>query len=205
MPIDKKITLGFTWAEGDRYSQAICELHPRAAALAAIHEGRPFHYVPEEVKALFKARVLYWYNRIPVRICPVAEEPYDDLASMQKDIRENKLMRVRSRTHGPIIGHAFTFWRAVHDYYGHALHSNPFSLSGELDAYAVHSSGQFAFPDLCHPFIRSNVVLENAFRLNRGHFLCYPNSPHCPSKVVFDDTFFGPEAEWYAGARGGMR
>lgn len=200
---DPRIAFGWTWAAGDRYDQAVCEANPLAQRLAACLEESEYHQVPKWVAETMRARSMYWYEKIPVPVYFCTQEPYSNLKDMQDDVlgrneRKEKCLRVRGHKIGKVLGQGTQFWRAAHDYYGHCLMDAPFTLSGELESFAQHMR---QFPRACWPYIRSNVVLENAYRLNRGHFLCWPKGlPACPAKVVFDEDFFGRQEDWYSKA-----
>lgn len=183
----------------DRYSLAECATDANAIRLAACIENEPFWHMPDLVKGIMRERVVDLYDRIPVTVMWVPEEPYFSCEDMQKDVHEKKQLRVKHRMQGH-LGRDTEKWRAVHDFYGHFETLAPFNGSGELRAYARHAA---QFHPICHPYIWNNVVLENFFRLNRGRFLCYPNTPACPSKIVFDIAQFGPEQDWMRAHTGG--
>lgn len=179
----------------DRYSLALCEKDRNATELAWRLERFSHHQPPDWVKQVMKVRVAEMYAQmVKLRLQLIAcdGEPYMTSEDMQDDVLTNKRMFLRKRRLGPVVGHLTQEWRAVHDYFGHVLGKAPFTLSGELRAYSIHVN---EFPRVCWPFIWNNVVLENAFRLNRGHFLCL--NEQCSSKIVFDREHFGTKEDWY--------
>lgn len=190
MRAEAKIAAGFP--EGDRYVLAACETNQLAVDLARRLETRGdaerYYHPPDWVVHLLKARVADLLHDIPVMLIPCRGEPYLTSEDMQRDVRDNQQMYVRVRKQGPVVGAMTQSWRAVHDYYGHVLCHAPFTLSGELRAYIKHTA---QFPRACLPFLWNNVVLENAYRLNRGEFYC--KNFQCSSIIVFDDEEFGPE------------
>ncbi len=183
------------YIQEDRYSQTECELNPMSSRLAHYFETEAYHTVPLFARELMKSSVQRLFATIPIPVRWVAIEPYHNCPEMQRRVRDEGELLVLHHRSGHVTGHLTQQWRAVHDWFGHVLQDAPFSLSGEIEACGRHFN---QFPRVCHPFLRSTVVLENNFRLNRGHWLCWPpHLPACPAKVVFDANYFGPEALWY--------
>lgn len=176
----------------DRYSQSACEQDPQAAWLASCLETMPHHQPPESVKLRMKEVVLRLFADMPVRVLECKGEPYLQAEDMRRDVRDFGRLFVRKHMTGPVTGHLTWHWRAVHDYYGHVLGKADFTLRGEWAAYGRHVND---FPRACWPFLLNNVVTENAYRLNRGHFYC--DNVQCGSKIIYLAEHFGPQGHWY--------
>jgi hypothetical protein len=186
------IAAGFP-LDRDRYSLAECRIDPRASDLAARLEKQAMRLPPDWVKIRFREYVLRLYKDMPLTIYACAGEPYMNAEEMRRDAFDHKRMFVRHRQVCKVAGSDCQSWRAVHDYYGHVLQPGAdFTLSGEERAFIRHT---VQFPKFCWPYIWNNVVLENAYRLNRGHFLCYDKQ--CSSKIVHDTQEFGVQARFY--------
>lgn len=188
------------------YDLEACSKDPFSTELARrLEEGRkhldshtPLHRLdmPDWAKKLTKDWVWNLWEDMTQRLemidCP--HEPYKRVEEMRADVAKGRMF-YRLRHTGAVVGDLTSQWRAVHDYYGHVLGLGAFNLSGELAAYIAHTNGPAAFPRACHPFIWNNVVLENAFRTNRGHFYC--EIKQCPSAFIYDGLQFGPRNDWY--------
>lgn len=180
------------------YDHTMCEADPHASMLAARLErgAASVDFIPEWVKDRMKHVVAHLYREMSHRIelIPSSKpgEPYETAEAMIDDVLGNKRMVMRQRQSGPVVGALAQQWRAVHDYYGHVLNRASFTLRGELQAYASHV---MQFPRECLPFVWNNVVLENAFRLNRGRFDC--RQYQCGSTIIHDAEMFGPIGAFY--------
>ncbi len=159
-----------------------------ATELAARYEQLRYWHYPQSVKTAAIARTMELFNAIPIPVVLMEGcEPFQSAEDMLVYIRQHGYMPVRY--HGgnhAVFGFRFSEFRAVHDYYGHLLGLNAFTFQGEVRAYAVHAR---EYPREVLPAIWSNVVLENAYRVNRGHWLKY-GFAGSRSKITCDPVQF---------------
>lgn len=119
---------------------------------------------------------------IAVCMSPKAEEPYGSAEEMAERVRRTGLFIVRWRSAGSHpLGYLHKDFRVVHDWFGHIVPGNPFSMNGELAAFRTHVETKLFSRDVL-PLVWSEVVLENAYRLFHGHW-------HYISKPVFDPSW----------------
>lgn len=113
-----------------------------------------------------------WWHKI--------EEPYATAEEMADRVLKSGVFIVRPRRGGshPLGPTVHTLFRVVHDWYGHILEGNAFTMDGELAAFKSHAETKLFSKDVL-PLVWSEVVLENAYRLYHGHW-------HYISKPVFD-------------------
>lgn len=191
------ISLGFPMHD---YSRSACErtieAHEIARRFSEAVDARRWYHPPDWVIACLKKRVSELYQEMPVKVFIRAQiytvEPYRCMEEMRQDVFQNGRLQMRWHKTGPITGALTTEWRAVHDYYGHVLQNAPFTMRGEIVAFAKHCT---QFHPCCFPFIWNNVVAENVYRLVHGEFKCVVRQ--CPSPFVFDEFIFGcKQEEW---------
>lgn len=197
----EEIARGFP-VDADRYSRELCEKQPVARRLAdryyGLVEEKCWLNAPDAAKNVMRDTVMDFYRDLTHRIefIECAGEPYFTAEDMARDVEENQRMFVRLRSQGPFVGNLTQEWRVIHDVHAHIWGKCPFTFSGELAAFGVHTVGKYAFPPSCFPFIWNNVVLENTFRLVYGHFLHHNRQGG--SSIVYDAELFGPHAFYFA-------
>jgi len=105
---------------------------------------------PEVVKAYkkFADEVSDQYKILPVKIEWTKDDPYKSSKEMLEDVERNNRLRVFTggKAH-PLLGERDSAgislndkFRAVHDYFGHAMRGNQFGTNGEENAWLEHSN-----------------------------------------------------------------
>lgn len=126
------------------------EVDPRAAKLMArTYESLQSNPNDPQVRAAYKALVREvdaQYKSIEdagYHIEFVDKDPYKNSSEMMADLRDNRRLRVFRTGEGghPILSNAENErFRAVHDFFGHAVQGNQFGPKGEEAAYRAHSA-----------------------------------------------------------------
>lgn len=173
-------------AVNDRYP-LVLDCRPKVKAWADLYQHGHWYFAEPEI-------IRRWHLDIakalrPIKMCGVdicwshkTEEPYASTEEMRSRVRETGLFVVRWREPGSHpLGVSHNLFRVVHDWYGHILPNNPFTMDGELAAFRQHQH-EHLFHKTVLPLVWSEVVLENAFRLYHGHWLYI-------SKPVFDPNW----------------
>lgn len=166
----------------DRY-QLDLDCRPFVGDLATVYHHGHFWKVPDLTKRLWQAQCLRAFDKL-LRIVSVKFikddcEPYSTTAEMSSRISTEGVFLVRWRHPGSHpLGSSHSMFRAVHDYFGHVVGDQPFTMDGELTCYNIHACGSMFSPATL-PLVWSEVVLENAFRVFHGHWYWH-------SKPVFD-------------------
>lgn len=139
----------------------------------------------------FTLQVIEQFHRMPIKIAPTEENPYNTSAEMFRDV-ERGVLKVWTggstlEPQHPLgvlgIGQGMrlnTAFRAVHDYYGHCLPRNPFeTIEGELAAYKAHRA---MFPPEAIPALFGETVGQLAYFSAFGDYV--------PTQKAVE---FGPE------------
>ena len=131
--------------------------HALIRAVAAEYERLPHEPTSRDVQLAYRAfagEIAEQLRRIRVhgvRIVPTVDDPYASSAALFADIRENRTLRVYAVAELP-EGHPGLWpidetglslnvaFRAVHDYFGHYIAGNSFSLRGEYRAFLAHAA-----------------------------------------------------------------
>ncbi|KKM17456.1 hypothetical protein LCGC14_1675550, partial [marine sediment metagenome] len=122
----------------------------RGGQIAAAYESMTNDPRNPKVKAAYKAmadEVKAQYKMMPVKIEYTKDDPYPNSESMMRDVLDNKTLRVfTGGEKHPLLGaegaDGVTLndnFRAVHDYFGHAMRGYQFGPSGEENAWMEHS------------------------------------------------------------------
>lgn len=155
----------------------------------APHVRQAYQAFGSEVMAQF--RRLTYYG-VKVEFTP--NDPYPTSKALREDIDSNRRLRVLepvSLPEGhPLLwtvddnGHTLnSYFRAVHDFYGHYLAGNPFSMEGEYRAYLAHCE-QFRNP-LSHCVLTTETLGQNAwFNFGPYHYLPANHRPFAPQKAA---------------------
>lgn len=173
-------------APADRY-QLTLDCRPMVRRFAETYQTGHYWRGEPEQNALLRKQVRHAWRHIPVAVQFTPEalgEPYASAEEMRERIASEKVFLVRKResksvTHWFDGGHAE--FRAVHDWYGHVVCHNPFTMDGELGAFRAHVAEKL-FTAETLPLVWSEVVLENAYRLFHGRWYWH-------SKPVFDEQW----------------
>ena len=129
----------------DKVSKAI---HNAYDSLKADYSNDPqvkeaYEQLAQEIDAQYE----YLTNELGIQITFTENDPYDDSLHMLDDVYSNKHLRVfkggephpfldKKDNNGISLNEKF---RAVHDYFGHAVDGNQFGKIGEEEAWAAHS------------------------------------------------------------------
>lgn len=133
-----------------------------------------------------------------VTVEPVAEDPYRTSAELFADIRNRNAFKVYRTVELP-VGHPGlwdigidglnlnTAFRAVHDYYGHFVPGNSFSMTGEYRAFLAHAAS-FRRPDSVR-VVATETLGQNAV-FNHGPFAALPAAerPYAEQKAALLDS-----------------
>lgn len=121
---------------------------------------------PADVLQCAKENTQLWFQRIPVQVSWVTNDPYPNFMQMARDIRAGHFKVTCNGFVSRIWGTHYQRFRALHDYWGHFVAGNPFGVEGELRAYGSHCA---QFPRECWPLIFNELVLANSHKDYFGH------------------------------------
>lgn len=118
--------------------------------LAQAYESMPNSPDDPKVKSAYKAlgsEVENQYKNLPVKVEFTSQDPYKSSKEMFDDVHQNKKLKVfTGGEEHPLLGQKDENgislndkFRAVHDYYGHAMFGHQFGPSGEENAWTEHS------------------------------------------------------------------
>ncbi len=122
----------------------------RARRIANAYDSMKDDPTNPEVKTAYKAmadEVAEQYKVLPVKIEYTKGDPYPNSEAMRQDVKENKRLKIfTGGEKHPLLGtkgkDGVTIndnFRAVHDYFGHAMQGYQFGPSGEENAWMEHS------------------------------------------------------------------
>lgn len=129
-----------------------------------------------------RAQYIRLTRYIGIDVIPVTDDPYKTSAELFADIETHGRMKVYRTVELP-AGHPGlwdigidglnlnTAFRAVHDYYGHYVPRNSFSMSGEYKAFLAHARS-FQRPDSIR-VVATETLGQNAW-FNHGPFAALP-------------------------------
>jgi len=133
-----------------------------------VGSAKNYDQLVDHTYAAAKKETLDQFNSLPIKTTyHTGEFDYKSSGDMVNDVHKNHHMAVYSggepHTHlGKDAGDDLTAnekFRAVHDYYGHALHGNQFGPKGEEIAWNIH---QQMYSDLAKPAVTAETRGQNS-------------------------------------------
>lgn len=144
------------------YAKLVSDAYEAAPAMEPGVEGA-WHTLIAHFKKLYK-QISSKY-----KIEFVAEDPYPDAETMQREVKKSGVFKVYTghNEHPVFTPQENLYFRAVHDYFTHIIANQPFGLRGEIRAYNTHAK---LCPPAALPALFTEIVGQACVAVVTGKF-----------------------------------